>query len=82
MRSQFVHQGTGGLLLRDAVGCPPAGDQMPRHDASYRAAGKQRAQDIERADGTWQDGKWMDFDPLKPALLVDLPAPEDIQLRK
>jgi hypothetical protein len=40
------------------------------------------AQDIERADGTWQDGKWMDFDPLKPALLVDLPAPEDIQLRK
>ena len=40
------------------------------------------AQDIERADGTWQDGQWIDFDPLKPPLLVDLPAPEDVQLRK
>jgi hypothetical protein len=42
----------------------------------------QGAQDIERADGTWQDGKWTDFDPLKPALLVDRPGPEDVQLRK
>ena len=40
------------------------------------------AQDIERADGTWQAGQWIDFDPLKPPLLVDLPAPEDVQLRK
>ena len=40
------------------------------------------AQDIERADGTWQAGEWIDFDPLKPPLLVDLPAPEDVQLRK
>jgi hypothetical protein len=40
------------------------------------------AQDIERADGTWQGGQWIDFDPLKPPLLVDLPAPEDVQLRK
>lgn len=40
------------------------------------------AQDIERADGTWQSGRWIDFDPLKPPLLVDLPAPEDVQLRK
>ncbi|MDQ6923987.1 MAG: hypothetical protein M3Z74_07415 [Pseudomonadota bacterium] len=40
------------------------------------------AQDIERADGTWQAGEWIDFDPLKPRLLVDLPAPEDVQLRK
>jgi len=40
------------------------------------------AQDIERADGTWQAGRWIDFDPLKPPLLVDLPAPEDVQLRK
>jgi len=44
-----------------------------------RAAG---AQDIERADGNWQGGQWIDFDPLKPPLLVDLPAPEDVQLRK
>jgi hypothetical protein len=40
------------------------------------------ARDIERADGTWQAGEWIDFDPLKPPLLVDLPAPEDVQLRK
>ena len=40
------------------------------------------AQDIERADGTWQAGQWIDFDPLKPPLLVDLPEPEDVQLRK
>jgi hypothetical protein len=40
------------------------------------------AQDIERADGTWQAGEWIDFDPLKPPLLVDLPAPEDVHLRK
>jgi hypothetical protein len=40
------------------------------------------AQDIERADGTWHAGQWIDFDPLKPLLLVDLPAPEDVQLRK
>jgi hypothetical protein len=40
------------------------------------------AQDIERADGTWQAGQWIDFDPLKPPLLVDLPAPEDAQLRR
>ena len=38
--------------------------------------------DIERADGTWQAGEWIDFDPLKPPLLVDLPAPEDVHLRK
>jgi hypothetical protein len=44
-----------------------------------RAAG---AQDIERADGNWQAGQWIDFAPLKPPLLVDLPTPEDVQLRK
>ena len=40
------------------------------------------AHDIERADGTWQDGRWIDFDPLKPPLVVDLPAPEDVHLRE
>ncbi len=40
------------------------------------------AHDIERADGTWQAGQWIDFDPLKPPLLVDLPPPEDVPLRK
>ena len=40
------------------------------------------ARDIERADGTWQAGEWIDFDPSKPPLLVDLPAPEDVHLRR
>jgi hypothetical protein len=50
--------------------------------AAVNALGAKGAQDIERADGTWQAGRWIDFDPLKPPLLVDLPAPEDLQLRK
>ena len=45
---------------------------------ALRAAG---ARDIERADGTWQDGQWVDFDPLKPPLLVDLPAEENYGVR-
>jgi hypothetical protein len=42
-----------------------------------RSAG---ARDIERADGTWEASRWVDFDPLKPPLLVDLPASEDARL--
>jgi hypothetical protein len=38
------------------------------------------ARDVERADGTWEASRWIDFDPLKPPLLVDLPAPEDARL--
>jgi hypothetical protein len=29
------------------------------------------ARDIERADGTWEGGRWTDFDPLKAPALVD-----------
>ncbi len=32
------------------------------------------AKDVERADGTWQMGKWVDFDPLQSPKLVDPPA--------
>jgi hypothetical protein len=32
------------------------------------------ANDVERADGTWQTGKWVDFDPLQAPKLVDLPG--------
>jgi hypothetical protein len=32
------------------------------------------AKDVERADGTWQMGQWVDFDPLQAPKLVDLPA--------
>ena len=45
---------------------------------ALRAAG---ARDIERADGTWRDGQWVNFDPLKPPLLVDLPAEESYGVR-
>jgi hypothetical protein len=45
---------------------------------ALRAAG---ARDIERADGTWHDGQWIDFDPLKSPLLVDLPAEENYGVR-
>ena len=30
--------------------------------------------DIERAQGRWQDGKWQDFDPLKPPRHVEAPS--------
>jgi hypothetical protein len=32
------------------------------------------AKDVERADGTWRMGKWVDFDPLQSPKLVDLPS--------
>jgi hypothetical protein len=58
-----------------------AGDFAKRVDAVnvLRSGG---AEDIERADGTWAGGHWSDFDPLKPVLLVDLPASEDVESRK
>lgn len=34
------------------------------------------AQDVERAEGTWQMGQWVDFDPLQAPKLVDLPGTE------
>ena len=56
--------------------------EFAKRVAAVNVLGANGAQDIERADGTWQAGQWIDFDPLKPPLLVDLPAPEDVQLRK
>ncbi len=44
-----------------------------------RSAG---AQDIERGDGTWEAGHWIDFDPLKPPLLVDLPPSGGVSVRR
>ena len=26
---------------------------------------------VERADGVWRDGRWVDFDPVKPPLVVE-----------
>jgi hypothetical protein len=56
--------------------------EFARRVAAVNVLRAKGGQDIERADGTWQAGQWIDFDPLKPPLLVDLPAPEDVQLRK
>jgi hypothetical protein len=56
--------------------------EFAKRVAAVNALRAKGAQDIERADGTWQAGQWIDFDPLKPPLLVDLPAPEDVHLRK
>lgn len=56
--------------------------EFTKRVAAVNALRAEGARDIERADGTWQAGEWIDFDPLKPPLLVDLPAPEDVQLRK
>ena len=28
-------------------------------------------EDLERADGQWQDGQWVDFDPLQPPRKID-----------
>ena len=29
------------------------------------------AQMIERADGSWRDGKWVDFDPVRPPDIIE-----------
>lgn len=31
------------------------------------------AQDVERAQGTWEQGRWVDFNPRQPLRRVDLP---------
>ena len=52
-----------------------------RRVAAVNALRTAGARDIERADGTWQDGQWVDFNPLKPPLLVDLPTEENYGVR-
>ncbi len=55
--------------------------EFARRVAAVNALRATGARDIERADGTWHDGQWVDFDPLKPPLLVDLPAEENYGVR-
>jgi hypothetical protein len=38
------------------------------------ALSAQGAEDVEMADGAWQDGTWIDFDPVTPARLITTPA--------
>lgn len=33
----------------------------------------QGAEDMEMADGTWHDGKWIDFDPVTPPCFISAP---------
>lgn len=40
------------------------------------------ARDVERADGSWVGGRWVDFDPLKSPRLVDLPAASERWIRR
>jgi hypothetical protein len=42
-----------------------------RASIALRAQG---AEDLELADGTWSDGKWIDFDPVVPARLITTPV--------
>jgi hypothetical protein len=44
-----------------AVHAPPGRDGAA--GLILRAAG---GEDVERAQGRWQKGKWVDFDPLSP----------------
>ena len=66
----------GGIIVAVRAG------EFPKRVNAVNILRTEGAQDIERADGTWQAGQWTDFDPLKPPLLVDPPAPEDVQMRK
>ncbi len=66
-----AHLRSGVLVAVRAV-------EFAKRVAAVNVLRAEGAQDIERADGTWQAGEWIDFDPLKPPLLVDLPAPEDV----
>lgn len=54
-----VNMRRGGMTL--AVRIDPAGEQTVV-DLLTAAA----VEDIERAQGEWQDGQWVDFDPLAP----------------
>lgn len=55
----------GGLMLAVNVGTPENGVPVVE---CLRALG---AEGIERADGEWRDGQWVDFDPLSAPHRVD-----------
>jgi len=54
----------GGIMLAVRL-ADPANEQ--RVVATLRAEG---AADVEQADGQWEDGDWVDFDPFAPPQLV------------
>lgn len=49
--------------------------RIPEREAVARRVLREAGgHDIERAQGRWQDGKWQDFDPLKPPRHVEAPS--------
>lgn len=65
----------------DVAAPRPSGYMVAAHvvDVTQRTAAVEAlrsagALDIEHADGVWQAGKWVDFDPVRAPLLVDLAA--------
>jgi len=57
-------------------------DAAGMEQAAIRVLGTQGATLIEKAQGTWSAGKWMDFDPVvAPRLVQDVPAEHSPQRR-
>jgi hypothetical protein len=56
-----------GVLV--AVRAPEDGGQS----VATRVLRENGAREIERAEGTWEDGRWADFDPVRRPQLVALP---------
>lgn len=56
---------TAGVML--AVHAPEPSDQ----ECALRMLVTEGARDLETADGTWCDGRWVDFDPIGPPMSVD-----------
>ncbi len=60
-----VNMRRGGMML--AVRVDPANEQSVITVMTAAAV-----EDLERAQGDWQDGQWVDFDPLKPPHKIGL----------
>lgn len=59
----------GGAMIAIRIANP---ENQARVVDALRGAG---AADIEIASGEWQDGDWVDFDPLEPPHLIDAQSP-------
>jgi hypothetical protein len=59
----------GGAMIAIRIANP---ENQARVVDALRGAG---ADDIEIASGEWQDGDWVDFDPLEPPHLIDAQSP-------
>ena len=78
-----LHQGKFHIATGKAVGAPCTEDirtyavKIENGNAEQAAISTLQAQGalhIEKADGQWRDGKWIDFDPVSVPVIVDSPA--------